>query len=100
MCGVFRGQDQTVVAPTCYLSGNYFSSQLPTQPSWVYLLMGFVCGIRESFCKVMFSWGMTSSNGRGREGARSFTVCDYDTVEASSSLCSDIIYLSAADYCF
>ena len=25
-----------------------FSSQLPTQPSWVYLLMGFVCGIRES----------------------------------------------------
>ena len=40
MLGVFKGRDRTVVAPTCYLSGICFLSQLPTQPSWVYLLMG------------------------------------------------------------
>ena len=39
---VFKDQDQVVMASIKYLSGFLSPSQLPTEPSWVYLLVGFV----------------------------------------------------------
>ena len=76
---------------------NFASSQLPTQLSWVYLLMGIVYGFRESFCQVMFSWSRTSSNGRAWDPSLYVAMPRW---RDSRTICSYMICLSAADNCF
>ena len=88
MLGVFKGRDRTVVAPTCYLSGNFFFQSV-TNPAILGLSVNGFCLWNQGV--FLLGYVLLGYDKFSLGGTRSSTMCDYDTWRVSLTLCSETL---------